>query len=46
MRLDVEDTEKKGGGVFLEYGTLLMVVPLFKYLDRTFLPSKDNWTAV
>ena len=46
MRLDVEDTEKKKGGVFLEYRTLLMVVPSFKYLEQTFLSSKDNWTAV
>ena len=32
--------------VFLEYGTLLMVFPSFKYLERTFLSSKDDWKAV
>ena len=34
------------GRVLLEYGTLLMVVPSFKYLERTLLSSNNNWTAV
>ena len=34
------------GRVLSEYGTLLMVFPLFNYLEQKFLSSKDDWTAV
>ena len=41
----VVETEERIGRVFLEYGTPLMEVPLFKSLGQTIFSSDDNWPA-
>ena len=45
-RLVVVETEERMGRVFLEYGTLLMVVSSLRYLVRMLLSSIYDWPAV
>ena len=45
-RMVVAEMEERMERVFLEYGTLMMAVPLFRYLRRTLLSSDDDWTEV
>ena len=44
-RMVVVETEEWIGRVFLEYGTPMMEVPLFKSLGQKMFSSENDWPA-